>query len=80
MQAELATTADVPSWLELVREVEPLFGSMPDFEVILVRKIDPRALMWREKAAILQEVVVKLNNRSGNRRRIASREPDNRCP
>ena len=27
-----ATRADVPSWLELVREVEPLFGPMPDFE------------------------------------------------
>ena len=45
MQAELATTADVPSWLELVREVEPLFGSMPDFEAILVRKIEQRAAL-----------------------------------
>jgi hypothetical protein len=32
MRAELATTMDVPSWSEIVREVEPLFGSTPDFE------------------------------------------------
>ena len=43
MRAELATTMDVPSWSEIVREVEPLFGSTPDFEAILVRKIDQRA-------------------------------------
>lgn len=43
MHAELAIRADVPSWLEIVREVEPLFGSTPDFEAILVRKIDQRA-------------------------------------
>jgi hypothetical protein len=38
MNAALATDADVESWLELVREVEPLFGLMPGFEEILVRK------------------------------------------
>jgi ribosomal protein S18 acetylase RimI-like enzyme len=34
-----AIVADVPSWLEIVREVEPLFGPMPEFETTLVRKI-----------------------------------------
>jgi len=29
------TPDDVASWLELVREVEPLFGPMPDFESTL---------------------------------------------
>ena len=43
MNAALATDADVESWLELVREVEPLFGLMPGFEEILVRKIRRRA-------------------------------------
>jgi hypothetical protein len=45
MRAELATTMDVPSWSEIVREVEPLFGSMPDFEAILIRKIDQGAAL-----------------------------------
>lgn len=31
---------DVSSWLEIVREVEPLFGPMPDFEFTLTRNID----------------------------------------
>jgi hypothetical protein len=47
MRAELATTMDVPSWREIVREVGPLFGSMPDFEAMLVRKIDQGALCIR---------------------------------
>jgi GNAT superfamily N-acetyltransferase len=33
------TRADVPSWLEIAREVEPLFGPMPDFESVLLRNI-----------------------------------------
>jgi len=45
MRAELATTMDVPSWSEIVREVEPLFGSMPDFEAMLIRKIDQGAAL-----------------------------------
>lgn len=36
---ELATTADIPSWLEVVREVEPLFGPMPTFDETLERAI-----------------------------------------
>jgi ribosomal protein S18 acetylase RimI-like enzyme len=36
---ELATTADIPSWLEVVREVEPLFGPMPTFDGTLERSI-----------------------------------------
>jgi hypothetical protein len=43
MNAAVATDADVESWLELAREVEPLFGLMPGFEKILVRKIRRRA-------------------------------------
>lgn len=31
VRAELAAEDDLPSWLELVAEVEPLFGPMPDF-------------------------------------------------
>ena len=34
-----ATREDVASWLEIVREVEPLFGPMPDFEAVLLRNI-----------------------------------------
>ena len=34
-----ATAADIASWLELAREVEPLFGGMPMFDVTLKAKI-----------------------------------------
>jgi ribosomal protein S18 acetylase RimI-like enzyme len=34
-----AGPATVASWMEIVREVEPLFGPMPDFEATLVRNI-----------------------------------------
>jgi ribosomal protein S18 acetylase RimI-like enzyme len=34
-----ATRGDVASWLEIAREVEPLFGPMPDFESTLQRNI-----------------------------------------
>lgn len=37
--SELATEADIPSWLEIVREVEPLFGPMPAFDGTLTRSI-----------------------------------------
>lgn len=40
-----AVDADVPSWLEIVREVEPLFGPMPDFETTLLRKIGQQAAL-----------------------------------
>jgi GNAT superfamily N-acetyltransferase len=33
LRAEAAADRDLPSWLDLVREVEPLFGPMPDFAV-----------------------------------------------
>jgi GNAT superfamily N-acetyltransferase len=33
------TREDVASWLEIVHEVEPLFGPMPDFESTLLRNI-----------------------------------------
>jgi GNAT superfamily N-acetyltransferase len=35
----LATNADIASWLEIVREVEPLFGPMPLFDVTLKSNI-----------------------------------------
>jgi hypothetical protein len=33
------TRDDVASWLELAREVEPLFGPTPDFEATIRRNI-----------------------------------------
>jgi GNAT superfamily N-acetyltransferase len=48
-----ATAADIPSWLELVREVEPLFGPMPMFDVTLKAKIaEGAALCVREGGAV----------------------------
>jgi GNAT superfamily N-acetyltransferase len=38
--SRLATLEDIPSWLALVRDVEPLFGAMPDFEAHARRNID----------------------------------------
>ncbi len=35
-----ANEGDVPSWLEIVREVEPLFGPMPEFTRHLRRNIE----------------------------------------
>ena len=43
MNVKHATQADISSWLEIVRQVEPLFGPMPDFEVTLLQKIGERA-------------------------------------
>lgn len=37
--ADEGTPADVASWLEIVREAEPLFGPMPDFRSALLRNI-----------------------------------------
>jgi ribosomal protein S18 acetylase RimI-like enzyme len=42
---DLAKPADVVSWLEIVREVEPLFGLMPDFEKTLLRKIEQKSAL-----------------------------------
>jgi hypothetical protein len=43
-----AAPSDVASWLEIVREVEPLFGPMPGFEEFLLRQIEQqRALCVR---------------------------------
>ncbi|MBL6939487.1 MAG: hypothetical protein ISS15_05180 [Alphaproteobacteria bacterium] len=47
--AEAATEADISSWLELVREVEPLFGPIPMFDTTLTTKIrEGDALCVRE--------------------------------
>ena len=45
MTVQPAVEADVPSWLAIVREVEPLFGPMPDFETALLRKIGQQAAL-----------------------------------
>ena len=42
---ELANEDDIASWLEVVREVEPLFGPMPTFDGTLKRTI-ARAGAW----------------------------------
>jgi ribosomal protein S18 acetylase RimI-like enzyme len=39
MSVDTATPDDIVSWLEIVREVEPLFGPMPDFRAALAQKI-----------------------------------------
>src|SRR5580700_1942565 len=49
-----ATPADIASWLEIVREVEPLFGPMPDFRTTLAQKIaegDALCVQARDGAA-----------------------------
>lgn len=35
-----AQITDIPSWLEIAQEVEPLFGPMPDFPETLALKIE----------------------------------------
>jgi GNAT superfamily N-acetyltransferase len=40
LRCRLARSDDLTSWLELVREVEPLFGPMPDFATHAARAID----------------------------------------
>lgn len=45
MDADLAKPADATSWLEIVREVEPLFGPMPGFAETLLRKIEQRSAL-----------------------------------
>jgi len=48
---ELATTADIESWLDLAREVQPLFGPMPKFDLTLATKIaEGNALCVRRTA------------------------------
>jgi hypothetical protein len=39
VKVEPATRTDVPSWMEIVRQVEPLFGPMPDFREVLARNV-----------------------------------------
>ena len=39
VRVSAATEADIPSWLEIVDEVEPLFGPMPDFRTVLENNI-----------------------------------------
>jgi GNAT superfamily N-acetyltransferase len=43
MQVVDATRDDIVPWLALAREVEPLFGPMPDFRTTLLRKIEAGA-------------------------------------
>ena len=39
VQISLAQDDDVAPWLRLAEDVVPLFGPMPDFDAVLVRKI-----------------------------------------
>lgn len=39
IQIALAEDRDLKPWMMLARQVVPLFGPMPDFEAVLVRKI-----------------------------------------
>lgn len=56
---EGATEADIPSWLELVGEVEPLFGPMPMFDVTLKTKIrEGDALCVREGGRVVGGVLL----------------------
>jgi GNAT superfamily N-acetyltransferase len=56
---EAATEGDIPSWLELVREVEPLFGPMPKFDVTLKTKIrEGDALCVRESSRVTGGVLL----------------------
>ena len=46
MKVQIATRADIPSWLELASEVEFLFGPMvdqPDFQSALRKNIDRKS-------------------------------------
>ena len=45
MQACLADYDDISSWLEIVREVEPLFGPMAKFGLTLRHKIEDRSAL-----------------------------------
>jgi len=45
LKAEPAAKSDVPSWLELAAEVEPLFGPMPRLETHLRRGIEANAAL-----------------------------------
>jgi len=49
IRAEHADLADLPSWLELVAEVEPLFGPMPGFATHVRRGIS------RETALVVRD-------------------------
>jgi ribosomal protein S18 acetylase RimI-like enzyme len=57
---------DVSSWLEVVPEVEPLFGPMPDFEATLSRNIARgTALCVRDTHAnVLGGVLIRLSPHS----------------
>ena len=43
--ARAATVDDLPSWMQLAAEVEPLFGPMPDFEARVRRAIERRTAL-----------------------------------
>jgi len=60
MLVQPALEADVPSWLEIVREVEPLFGPMPDFETTLLTKIGEQAALCVRSgdAAVLGGILI----------------------
>jgi len=59
-----ATAADLPSWLDLAREVEPLFGPMPDFRTHALRAIDRgTALVAADGRTVLGGVLLSRDDR-----------------
>lgn len=53
MLVQLAEASEIESWLQIVREVEPLFGPMPDFKEHLERGIDRgTALVARDESIV----------------------------
>ena len=53
-QVRLAGIDDIPAWLEIVREVEPLFGPMAKFDITLKSKIeDSGALCVRDVCGVV---------------------------
>jgi Acetyltransferase (GNAT) domain, PanZ len=54
LKAESAAKSDIPSWLELAAEVEPLFGPAPRFEARLRRAIElDTALVVRDPREVV---------------------------
>ena len=89
------TPADVASWLEIVREVEPLFGPMPDFGSALLRNIrrgtalcvrDPNgqvlggALMQAPPRAVITWLAVRASARRQGVGQALVAEILRRCP
>jgi ribosomal protein S18 acetylase RimI-like enzyme len=76
LKAEAAAKSDIPSWLELAAEVEPLFGPMPSFESRIRRAIKrDTALVVRDpREVVLGAALVSADPRDRQIRWLAVRE------